>query len=110
MPDELVIRFQQRYVGKDPWIEITLHVLAASSPYLSGAYTPGLPVTAFRKELLATVFAPSPPGLYNPDCFRIYEALFTGAIPIIPRHYQFDPLGDHPIPMVDSWCVLFISA
>jgi hypothetical protein len=23
MPDELVIRFQQRYVGKDPWIEIT---------------------------------------------------------------------------------------
>jgi hypothetical protein len=67
-------------------------------------------VTAFRKELLATVFAPSPPGLYNPDCFRIYEALFTGAIPIIPRHYQFDPLGDHPIPMVDSWCVLFISA
>jgi len=60
-------------------------------------------VTAFRKELLASAFAPSPPGLYNPDCFRIYEAMFAGAIPIIPRHFQFEPLGDHPIPMVTSW-------
>ena len=60
-------------------------------------------MTAFRKELLASAFAPSPPGLYNPDCFRIYEAMFAGAIPIIPRHFQFEPLGDHPIPMVTSW-------
>lgn len=52
---------------------------------------------------MATVFAPTPPGLYNPDCFRIYEALYAGAIPIILRHFQFDPLGDHPIPMVNSW-------
>lgn len=45
-----------------------------------------------------------PTGNYNPDCFRIYEALTAGAIPIIPKHPEFAPLGeDHPIPMIESW-------
>jgi hypothetical protein len=67
-------------------------------------------VTAFRKELLASAFALSPPGIYNPDCFRIYESMFAGAIPIILRHFQFQPLGDHPIPMLNSWYVTLSNA
>lgn len=63
----------------------------------------GLPISAFRKELMATTFAPIPPGLYNPDCFRIYEALYAGAIPIILQHVELEPLGNHPIPTLEAW-------
>ncbi len=64
----------------------------------------GIALSGFRQELLQSAFVLCPPGNYNPDSYRIYEALFAGAIPIIPRHHQFDPLGiGHPIPMVDSW-------
>lgn len=55
-----------------------------------------------------TVFAPSPMGNVNIECYRVYEALESGCIPIVERRpwldYYRDLLGkDHPIPTFPSW-------
>jgi hypothetical protein len=54
-----------------------------------------------------TVFAPSPMGNVNIECFRTYEALECGAIPIVEKRWGLDYyrtlLGEHPIPTVGSW-------
>jgi hypothetical protein len=61
----------------------------------------------FSEVLSNTVFAPSPMGNVNIECFRTYEALERGAVPIIEKRWGFDYyrslLGDHPMPTVGSW-------
>jgi hypothetical protein len=70
----------------------------------SGTFGGGLSQSAFRQELLQSAFVLCPPGNYNPDSYRIYEALSSGGIPIIPEHWEFEPLGKHhPIPMIKAW-------
>ena len=57
------------------------------------------------------VFVPNPRGNWNPECFRLYEALEWGCIPLIKRYscskyhenYHDKLLGNHPIPTFDDW-------
>jgi hypothetical protein len=67
----------------------------------------GLTPDAYRNILDETIFAPSPMGNVNLECFRVYEALERGAIPIVERratlNYFKALLGDHPIPTVRNW-------
>jgi hypothetical protein len=54
-----------------------------------------------------SMFAPCPMGNVNIECFRFYEALECGTVPIVEKRLGFDYyrslLGDHPIPTVSSW-------
>jgi hypothetical protein len=73
---------------------------AENSPQLLGP-------EEFSQLLSNSVFAPCPMGNVNIECFRTYEALEWGAIPIVEKRWGFDYyrelLGDHPMPTVDSW-------
>ena len=46
-------------------------------------------------------------GNANLECFRVYEALECGSIPIVEKRWTLDYfkelLGDHPLPTVRSW-------
>jgi hypothetical protein len=57
--------------------------------------------------LKQSAFAPAPMGNANLECYRLYEALDAGAIPIVEKRmfldYFKELLGDHPIPTVRSW-------
>jgi hypothetical protein len=61
----------------------------------------------FSQLLSNTVFAPCPMGNVNIECFRTYEALERGAIPIVEKRWGLDYyrnlLGNHPMPTVRSW-------
>ncbi len=57
------------------------------------------------------VFVPCPKGNWNPESNRLYDALEWGCIPLI-RRYRDSPyhdtffatlLGEHPLPIFDSW-------
>lgn len=54
-----------------------------------------------------SIFAPCPMGNANQECFRVYESLESGTIPILEKHFRFDyfrgMLGDHPLPTMASW-------
>jgi hypothetical protein len=54
-----------------------------------------------------SAFAPSPMGNVNLECFRLYEALEAGAIPLLEKRLAFDYftelLGDHPLPTFYRW-------
>ena len=54
-----------------------------------------------------SVFSPSPMGNVNLECFRMYEALEAGSIPIIEKrlflNYFRSVLGENPIPLVSRW-------
>lgn len=60
-----------------------------------------------RDILLDSVFVPAAMGNVNLECWRIYEALEAGAIPIVERRptldYFSEMWGKHPIPTVSSW-------
>jgi hypothetical protein len=61
----------------------------------------------FSELLLQSIFSPCPMGNVNAECFRLYEALECGSIPIVEKRmtldYYRDLLGEHPIPTVRSW-------
>jgi hypothetical protein len=61
----------------------------------------------FSDLLFDSVFSPCPMGNVNLECFRVYEALECGSIPIIEKRWTLDYfrnlLGDHPLPTVRSW-------
>jgi hypothetical protein len=50
-----------------------------------------LSIADYRAVLLRTVFVPSPPGTYSLDCFRTYEALEAGCVPIVLRQTAAQP-------------------
>jgi len=57
------------------------------------------------------VFVPNPKGNWNPECFRMYDALEWGCIPLIKNYsdskyhegYHYKLFGDHPIPVFGDW-------
>jgi hypothetical protein len=57
--------------------------------------------------LLDSVFVPAAMGNVNLECWRVYEALESGAIPIVEKRPTLDYFsllwGKHPIPTVNSW-------
>jgi hypothetical protein len=75
-----------------------------------------LPTAAYRDLMLKTVFVPSPRGNYSPDCFRTYEALEAGCVPIVLRQSAAQPFNYYakvfgavgysdrvPFPQVSDW-------
>ncbi len=61
---------------------------------------------SYQKILKQTLFVPSPKGWINDDCFRLYEALECGCIPIVekgPQNYFRSYYGDVPFIVVDDW-------
>jgi hypothetical protein len=69
--------------------------------------SPPLAPSAYQDILRETVFAPSPMGRLNLECFRLYEALENGCIPIIEErpslNYFNGLLGPHPLISVQRW-------
>ena len=62
-----------------------------------------LAVRDFRREILDSSFVVSPPG-NGPDCYRTWEAIYLGAVPIVLRGSLAQSLSsDLPIWVVDSW-------
>jgi hypothetical protein len=57
------------------------------------------------------VFVPNPKGNWNPECFRLYDTLEWGCIPLIKRYsvstyhesYHDKLFGRHPIPTFGDW-------
>lgn len=75
-----------------------------------------LSTAAYRDLMLKTVFVPSPRGNYSLDCFRTYEALEAGCVPIVLRQTAAQPFDYYaavfgamgfpervPFPQVDDW-------
>lgn len=63
----------------------------------------GLPIREFRKRMLSAKFVVSPPG-NGADCFRTWESIYLGAIPIVLKGYLADSLASSlPIWMVNDW-------
>jgi hypothetical protein len=67
------------------------------------AFTP----SEYYEFLAQSTFSPCPMGNVNLECYRVYEALECGSIPIVERRPTLDYfrhlLGDHPLPTVSSW-------
>jgi hypothetical protein len=63
--------------------------------------------SAYRAVLEDSVFAPSPMGRLNLECFRLYEALECGCIPIVEKRASLDYftslLGPHPLISIRQW-------
>jgi hypothetical protein len=61
----------------------------------------------FSDLLLQSTFSPCPMGNVQLECFRLYEALECGSIPIVEKRFTMDYfhelLGEHPVPTVRSW-------
>ena len=57
------------------------------------------------------VFVPNPKGNWNPECFRLYDSLEWGCIPLIKNYsdstyhdgYHNRLFGSHPIPTFGDW-------
>jgi hypothetical protein len=66
-----------------------------------------LPPEQFSNILFQSTFSPCPMGNVHIECFRFYESLECGSIPIVEKRWSMDYyrelLGDHPIPTVKSW-------
>jgi hypothetical protein len=62
---------------------------------------------AYYDLLFDSTFSPCPMGNVNLECFRVYEALECGSIPVVEKRWSMDYfrtlLGNHPIPTVGSW-------
>jgi hypothetical protein len=69
--------------------------------------TDSLSTEDYRRVLDQSVFAPCPAGAVNLDCYRVYEALEAGCIPIVMRRPGYDYfdrlLPGHPMPVVSDW-------
>jgi hypothetical protein len=52
----------------------------------------GMPTQAYAAALADAVYAPCPRGNDSVDCYRIWEALEAGAIPIVEDDGRFDQL------------------
>jgi hypothetical protein len=89
-----------------------IKALTPLTPHLAHITDRGVPVERLNKEQYAgilrnSIFAPSAMGNVNLECYRMYEALECGAIPVLERRIGFDYyqrfLGDHPMPVFLTW-------
>ena len=66
-----------------------------------------IPRSDFVETLRQSAFAPAPMGNASLESCRVYDALETGAIPIVEKRLTLDYfgglLGDYPFPSVRSW-------
>ncbi len=65
------------------------------------------PRDEYAEFLFESSFSPCPMGNANLECFRVYESLECGSIPVVEKRLTLDYfrelLGDHPMPSVRSW-------
>lgn len=73
-------------------------------------FAQGMPAEQYAAELAHTWVAPCPSGPESPDCFRVYEALEAGCIPIVdaetphgPTSYWDFVYGWVPFPRIIDW-------
>jgi hypothetical protein len=78
----------------------------------TSGFCQGLPRSTYLKNLTESAIALSPSGPFHPDCFRTYEALEAGCLPIVDRRgpgwpndvdYWKHVIGENPFPAVDNW-------
>lgn len=84
--------------------------LSGIGPNLCHATDQGAPPLSpeqYRALMLDSIFAPSPMGRINLECFRVYEALELGCIPIVEKRLTLDYfqnlLGSNPLLTVSNW-------
>lgn len=84
-----------------------LEKLKALQPHFVHTHVGWMPSKALRPGLYArvlseSIFAPSPLGNIHPECYRTYEALHCGAVPIVTTRY-YEQQFEAPFPVVENW-------
>lgn len=77
-------------------------------------FTQGMPQDDYWSLMAKAKIAPCPSGPYTPDCFRVWEALEAGCVPIVdalcPAYglgYWEHLLGESmPFPVIENWAEL----
>lgn len=87
------------------------HACVAALEKLSGGVL--IPTPGFSQEIVYEDYIsnmcrakviPCPMGNVSPDCFRVYEALEAGCIPIVENKVFWTmQFGDVPFPVVEEW-------
>ena len=63
----------------------------------------GMSVREYRKQLLTSMFVVSPAG-NGIDCFRTWESIYLGAVPVVLKSQLAESLTEHlPIWAVNDW-------
>ena len=81
--------------------------------HASNGFGQGLPYREYLQTLRMSKLAPSPAGTHNTDCFRIFEALECGALPVVAVRPDTHPTGFNywqkmagspvPFPLIEDW-------
>jgi len=71
--------------------EIEPHELVIETGNSFNAPATGLPTDKYRELMLKSKFVLSPTGNVSVDCFRLYEALECGCVPIALPNTEFQP-------------------
>ncbi|MBA3752149.1 hypothetical protein H0X06_05170 [Candidatus Dependentiae bacterium] len=61
-----------------------------------------LPFLEYMQQMSECKFTLSPPG-YGPDCYRTWEALLVGSIPIVKTSHLDRLFKDLPVLIIDRW-------
>ena len=77
--------------------------ISRSFPLIENHYNSGLNGDEMLQLFTLSAFVLSPSGTHF-DCWRHYEALISGSIPIVDDHFTLrEILGDLPVMFVDDW-------
>lgn len=109
---------QVNHAAREACVSVLRH-LDGGALYLTKTFGDGLDYSAYLRRLAKTAIVPSPSGPATPDCFRTWEALEMGALPVADAHspaqrypsdYYAYALGcdpaEVPFPRVHSWSEL----
>ena len=79
----------------------------------TGGFAQGYKREDYLREMMQAYLAPGPAGMYTVDCFRFWEALECGCLPVCDkRHFSQPPSynywidllgGSPPFPTVSNW-------
>jgi len=61
-----------------------------------------VPPRQYLEDIASHRFIISPPG-HGPDCYRHWEAMYLGAIPVVERSASMQPFENYPMIQVDDW-------
>lgn len=63
---------------------------------------PRVPTSQYLADIARHKFVISPPG-HGPDCFRHWEAMYLGTIPIVEYGTNMGCYKDYPLLLIDDW-------
>ena len=99
-------------------LEIFTHMANQWTPNVNDPKSAQLDTDAYINVALDSVFTLSPAG-HNPECFRLFEAVEAGSIPVVTRQDLYGANAmcqealhhwkDAPIVILTSWYNLFIE-